>query len=149
MVSVQNEKRRHYRSGGGREEGGRNQTTRLTRCWKRVVVSAQAQEEEERSEPDADREERGHLSERGRAHDGSAAVGVVRGMMRLVREAGEVEEPEEVVGDDEDAGRDEGLGGERDERPGVGEILQVDDVAEDGEGDLVCREGIGECEQDV
>ena len=32
-------------------------------------------------------------------------------MMRLVREAGEVEEPEEVVDEDEDAGRDEGLGG--------------------------------------
>jgi hypothetical protein len=87
--------------GGG---GGETQTTGLTRRWKRGVVSAQAQEEEERSEPNADREERGHLSERGRAHDGSAAVGVVRGMMRLVREAGEVEEPEEADGDDEDAG---------------------------------------------
>ena len=70
-------------------------------------------------------------------------------MMRMVREAGEVEEPEEVIGDDEDAGRDEGFGGEGDERPGVGEILEVNDVAEDGEGDLVCREGIGEREQDV
>jgi hypothetical protein len=102
---------------------GRNRTARLTRCRKRVVVSAQAQEEEERGEPDADREKRGHLSERGRFGDGSAAVGMVSGIMGLMREAGEVEEPEEVVNDDEDAGGDEGLGGERDERPGVGEIL--------------------------
>jgi hypothetical protein len=119
-----NEKKSNYRSGEKKKGGvGRNRTARLTRCRKRVVVSAQAQEEEERGEPDADREKRGHLSERGRSGDGSAAVGVLSGIMRLMREAGEVEEPEEVVNDDEDAGGDEGLGGERDERPGVGEIL--------------------------
>ena len=75
--------------------------------------------------------------------------GVVRSLPRLVREAGEVEEPEKVVCDDEDAGRDERVRGEGDEWPGVGEILQVDDMAEDGESDFVWGESIGEREQDV
>ena len=46
-------------------------------------------------------------------------------------------------------GCDEGLGGERDVQAGLGRFLQVHDVAEGGGGDLVCREGMGESEQDV
>lgn len=60
-----------------------------------------------------------------------------------------MEEPDEVVHDDEDAGGDEGVGGEGDERPRVREVLEVYDVAEDGECDLVCGERIRDCEQDV
>ena len=79
---------------------------------------------------------------------GPTAVGLVSGVVHLVR-VREVEEPEEVVGDDEDAQRDEGLGGEGDDGPCVGEVLQVDDVADDGEGELVCGKRVCECEQEV
>ena len=58
----------------------------------------------------------------------------------------EVEEPQEMVGDDEDAGRDEGWGGEGDDWPRVGEILQVYHVADYGERDLERGEGIRECQ---
>lgn len=67
----------------------------------------------------------------------------------MVREAREMEEPDEVVHDDEDARGDEGVGGKGDERPRVGEVLEVYDVAEDGKCDLVCGERIRDCEQDV
>lgn len=90
---------------------------RLTRCGERIVIRAQAQEEEEWGEPNADREERRHLSERWRSHHGPATIRLARDVVRLVREAREVKEPDEVVHDDEDAGRDEGVGGEGDERP--------------------------------
>jgi len=70
-------------------------------------------------------------------------------VVRVVREAREVEEPDEVVHDDEDARGDEGVGSEGDERPRVGEVLQVYDVAEDGKRDLVGGEGIRDGEQDV
>ena len=58
----------------------------------------------------------------------------------------EVEEPQEMVGDDEDAGRDEGWGGEGDDWPRVGEILQVYHVADYRERDLERGEGIRECQ---
>jgi hypothetical protein len=123
--------------------------TRLTSCGEGVIVRAQGEEEEERGEPDADGEERRHLSERGGLDYGPAAVGLAPGLVCLLREVREVEEPEEVVGNDEDARRDEGLGGEGDDGPCVGEVLQVDDVADDGEGELGRGERVCECEQDV
>jgi len=102
----------------GEEEGKEKvEVARLTRCGEGVVVRAQAQEEEERGEPDADREERRHLSERWGLHHGPAAIRLARGVVRVLREAREVEEPNEVVHDDEDARGDEGVGGEGDERP--------------------------------
>jgi len=101
-----------------------------------VIVRAQAEEEEEQGEPDADCEEHRHISERGELDYGPTTVGLARGVVRLVREVREVEEPEEVVGDDEDARHDEGLGDEGDDGPYVGEVLQVDDVADDGGGEL-------------
>lgn len=61
----------------------------------------------------------------------------------------EMEEPQKVVDDDEYARGDEGWGGEGDNWPRVGEILQVYNVAEYGKRDLVRGEGIGECQQDV
>ena len=60
-----------------------------------------------------------------------------------------MEEPDEVVHDDEDARGDEGVGRKGDERPRVGEVLEVYDVAEYGKCDLVCGERIRDCEQDV
>jgi len=106
---------RKREKGGGKER--KVDVARLTRCGERIVIRAQAQEEEERGEPDADREERRHLSERWRPHHGPATIRLACGVVRLVREAREVKEPDEVVYDNEDAGRDEGVGGEGDERP--------------------------------
>ena len=60
-----------------------------------------------------------------------------------------MEEPDEVVDDDERAGRDEGRGGERDERPRAREVLQVDDVAEDGEEHFGKWERVRPVEEDV
>ena len=120
-----------------------------TGCRERVIVSTQAQEKEERCEPDADPEEGRHVSEGGRFHHGPAAIRLTRHLTRLVRNMCEIEEPHEMVDDDKDAGRDEGWGGEGDEWPCVGEILQVYNVAEYGERDLVRRESICECQQDV
>lgn len=70
-----------------------------------VIVRAQAQEEEERDEPDADREERRDLHERRRLLDRVRMVPVPggAGALRLLRNSGEVEEPHEVVRDDERA----------------------------------------------
>ena len=70
-------------------------------------------------------------------------------MARLVRDARKVEEPHEMVGDDEDAGRDERSRGEGDDRPCVRKVLQVYDVADDGERDFVRGETVRECEQEV
>ena len=56
-----------------------------------------------------------------------------------------MEEPQEMVCDDEDARRDEGWGGEGDDWPRVGEILQVYHVADYRERDLERGEGIREC----
>jgi hypothetical protein len=44
----------------------------------------------------------------------------------------EVEKPNEVVRDHKDARKDEGWGCERDERPGVRKVLQIDDMTQDG-----------------
>lgn len=120
-----------------------------TRCRERIVVSTQAQEKEERCEPDADPEEGRHVSEGGGVHHGPAAIRLTRHLACLVRNMCEIEEPHEMVDDDKDAGRDEGWGGKGDEWPCVGEILQVYNVAEYGERDLVRGEGICECQQDV
>lgn len=67
----------------------------------------------------------------------------------LFRPLGEVEEPCKVVEDDEDAGSDELERGERDERPGLGEVLEVDKVAEDAEGDEMEWQSVEEVEETV
>lgn len=68
-----------------------------------VVVRAQTQEEEERHEPDADGKEGRNLHEGWRLLDGMSVVAIPSGAgtLRLLRNRGEVEEPHEVVRDDE------------------------------------------------
>lgn len=44
-----------------------------------------------------------------------------------------VEEPRKVVEDDQEAGRDKLYARQRDERPGFGKVLEVDQMAEDPE----------------
>lgn len=50
-------------------------------------------------------------------------------MLCILGYSSKVEEPEEVVYDDESAWGDERRGWQRDDGPCVGEILEVDDVA--------------------
>ena len=59
---------------------------RLTSYGEGVIIHAQAEEEEEQGEPDADCEEHRHISERGELDYGPTAVGLARGVVRLVRE---------------------------------------------------------------
>lgn len=70
-------------------------------------------------------------------------------MTRLLANLGEVEKPQEVVNHHEDAGRDKGDGGETDERPVSGEVLEIDKVAEDREYGVRQRKRIGEIQQSV
>jgi hypothetical protein len=60
-----------------------------------------------------------------------------------------VEEPEEVVRDDERAARRERRARERDRRPARAEVLEVDGVAGRGERELRERERVGEVERAV
>jgi hypothetical protein len=122
---------------------------RHTGCRERIVVGTQAQEKEQRCEPYADPKEGRHVSKCGRFDHGPAAICLARQLTRLVRDMCEMEEPHEVVNDDEYARGDERWGGEGDDWPRVGEILQVYHVAEYGKRDLMSGEGIGECQQDV
>jgi hypothetical protein len=75
----------------------------LTGRRKRIVVRAQAEEKEQRCEPDADPKESRHVTEGGRFHHGSAAICLVRYLTRLVRDMCEVEEPHKMVDDDQKA----------------------------------------------
>lgn len=65
------------------------------------------------------------------------------------RASREVEEPQKVVRERQNARAREGRRGERDVRPCVREVLQVDGVCDDGEEGLGKREGVGEVEEDV
>lgn len=114
----------------------------------RVVVRGEREEEEERDEPDAHAEERRDLHERrtGAARDGRvrAVVGCGVAPARVGHRVGEVVEPEEVVRDDEHAGRDERRRLERDEGPQWTQVLQVHEMAQDGERDEAQRQRV-EC----
>jgi hypothetical protein len=90
-----------------RNEVKRERVGEPTGCRERIVVGTQAQEKEERCEPDADPEEGRHVSEGGRFHHGPAAIRLTRHLTRLVCNTCEIEEPHEMVDDDKDAGRDE------------------------------------------
>ena len=48
-----------------------------------------------------------------------------------MRAVGEVEEPDEMVGDRQNTGGDERDGRERNDGPGRREILQIDNMADD------------------
>ena len=132
-----------------RDEEKKRKRLRHTGCRERIVVGTQAQEKEQRREPDTDPKEGCHVSKGGRFDHGPAAICLARQLTRLVRDMCEMEEPQKVVDDDEYARGDEGWGGEGDNWPRVGEILKVYNVAEYGKRDLVRGEGIGECQQDV
>lgn len=56
--------------------------------------------------------------------------------------AGEVEEPHEMIHDDEYTGYNEDGGCQVNERPGMGEVLEVEDVTDDGEHCQCDRQGI-------
>lgn len=119
----------------------------LTGCRQRVVIGAQAEEKEQRCEPDADPEEGRHVTKGWRFHHGpAAAICLSRHLTLLVCDACEVEEPHEMVDDDKNARRDERWRGEGDDWPRVGEILQVNNVAEYGERKLVKGQGVCECQ---
>ena len=82
----------------------------LTLRWQYIVIGAQAQEEEERHEPDADGKERCNVHEAGSV-DGArlCSISVSRlslglGLLCLFRK---IEEPEKVIRDDHDAGQEE------------------------------------------
>jgi hypothetical protein len=60
-----------------------------------------------------------------------------------------MEEPHEMVSDDEDARGDEGGRSKGNDGPCIREILEIDDVAEYGEHDLVQRKRICECQREV
>lgn len=62
----------------------------------------------------------------------------------LLGDAHEVEEPEEVVGDDKDTGCEEAERAERDQGPTGSEVLEVYDVTEDGECYMGQREVVVE-----
>jgi hypothetical protein len=72
----------------------------LTGCRERIVVGAQAEEKEQRCEPDADPKEGRHITEGGRFHHGPAAICLVRHLTHLVRDMCEMEEPHKMVDDD-------------------------------------------------
>jgi hypothetical protein len=93
----------HERTGGEELPGI------LTGCGERIVVGAQAEEKEQRCEPDADPKEGRHITEGGRFHHGPAAICLVRlrHLTRPVRDMCEMEEPHEMVDDDQNARRDE------------------------------------------
>jgi len=55
----------------------------------------------------------------------------VRAMAGFMRAVGEVEEPDEMVGDRQNTGGDERDGRERNDGPGRREILQIDNMADD------------------
>lgn len=75
----------------------------LTGRRERIVVGAQAEEKEQRREPDADPKESRHVTEGGRLQHGPAAICLVRQLARLVRDMCEVEEPHKMVDDDQKA----------------------------------------------
>jgi hypothetical protein len=60
-----------------------------------------------------------------------------------------VEEPGKVVGDDEEARGEKGGGSEGDEGPCGRKVLEVDDVAENGEEDGQQREAVCKVEETV
>ena len=107
-----------------KEKAGRH-----TGCRERIVVGTQAQKKEQRREPDADPEEGRHVSKGGHFHHGPTVICLTSHLTRLVRDMCEMEEPKEMVDDDKDARRGEGWGGEGDDWPRVGEILEVYHVA--------------------
>jgi len=112
----------------------------VTGCRECIVIRAQAEEQEERREPHAYGKERRHLAKRRRGLRRGAGTSAERAVSsalpRVVHEVGKVKEPDEVVGDNEDARSDERQQHEQDERPGTQEVLQVDDMAEYREGDV-------------
>lgn len=86
-----------------RTDRGRKSTRILTGCRKRIVVGAQAEEKEQRCEPDADPKESRHITEGRCFHHGPAAICLVRHLTRLVRDMCEMEEPHKMVDDDQNA----------------------------------------------
>ena len=121
---------------------------RLTSCGEGAIIRTQAEEEEEWGEPDTDGKECCHVSKRG-GLDYRPTAGLAHGVVCLVHKVQEVEEPEEVVGDEGDARCSEGLGGGGDGGPYVREVLRVDNMADGGEGELVHGEHVCECEQNI
>lgn len=83
-----------------RNAPGAESTGILTGCRERIVVGAQAEEKEQRCEPDADPKEGRHITEGGRFHHGPAAICPVRHLTRLVGDMCEMEEPHKMVDDD-------------------------------------------------
>jgi hypothetical protein len=75
----------------------------LTGCRERVVVGAQAEEKEQRYEPDADPKEGRHITEGGHFHHRPAAICLVRHLTCVVCDMCEMEEPHKMVDDDENA----------------------------------------------
>jgi len=82
------------------ERIGSENTGILTGCRQRIVVGAQAEEKEQRCEPDADPKKGRHITEGGRFHHGPAAVCLVGHLTCVVRDMCEMEEPHKMVDDD-------------------------------------------------
>lgn len=100
---------------------------RTCRHGQSIVIRAQTEKEEQGGQPHAQ-------SKEGRDFGKSREVNpnpVMPVFACGLGETGKVVEPSEVVCDNADTGRDEGDGGEVDYGPCVGEILEVDQMAED------------------
>ena len=97
-----------------------------------MIARAQTQKQKQRGKPNANAKEssyirKSQLPATRRAHP----VMNRRKMPSLLSNPREMKEPQKVVGYDEYAGGYEGRGGEGDEGPAGGEVLEVDCVAED------------------
>jgi hypothetical protein len=100
-----------------------------------MIASAQTKKQKQRGKPNANAKESGYIRKpqlpllpaTRRAYPAMNR----RKMPSLLSNPRKMKEPQKVVGYDEYAGGYEGRGGEGDEGPAGGEVLEVDCVAED------------------
>lgn len=131
---------------------GRRSGVILSKRGKRIVVRAQTQKQKQRDEPDTYRKESCDVHERRRVVfclGCPVPILWASGAFGFLGFRCEVKEPDEVVGDDEDAGQNEARRDERDEGPGRGKVGEVDEVAEDGEEGWEEGEAVRQDEEDV
>ena len=114
-----------------------------------VVICAETEEEEERGKPYANPKESCNVTKVRHGMGLRAAVGAMSSLPCLLRYPGEVEEPEEVICDDKHTRGHEACGRQGYEGPCGGEVLKIDNVAEDGEEDVLQWEGVVKIQQEM
>ena len=115
-----------------------------------IIIRTEAEEKEEGCQPHANAEERRDLRETMRALEWLICpVSPGWGMSSFLRGSREIKEPQEMVCDDEDAGTDERNRRQGYDRPCIGEVLQIDDVAEHREDCVSEGQRLGEIQHAV